>query len=135
MANRDIPIDLDAFASALDSLIADLPESVSAQAEKAVGKSVRYGAKFLRETATRGKTEWSERYSKGFASRTSKNGLQSEGEIGNRSEPGLVHLLEKGHLTLTGRRTNAYPHMDPAFEETSEYFIREMGDAVDRAIR
>lgn len=123
----DIPIDVDAFAASIDQLLGEIDRDVTSAANKAVPQSLRKGAKELRETyATFGKHVWSDEYREGFTSRTSRTGKQVEGEIGNKNKPGLVHLLEKGHATLNGRRTNAYPHLAPAFEELQEDFVERM---------
>jgi Bacteriophage protein of unknown function (DUF646). len=45
---------------------------------------------------------------------------------GNRNT-GLVHLLEKGHiLANSGRRTRAFPHFGPAFDEISPKYIKAL---------
>ena len=124
---RDITCDLDAFARSLEELIGDIPEAVQDKVNKAVGQSTRSGVKTVRRHAS--EHGWSDDYTKGFTSHV-KNGMVAEGEIGNKSKPGLVHLLEKGHATITGRRTRAFPHMAPAFDEIQGDFI----DRVDRAV-
>ena len=69
----------------------------------------------------------------GFASHVER-GVETVGEVGNKNKPGLVHLLEKGHLTLTGRKTTAYPHMAPAFDAMSEEFVEEYKKAIGAAL-
>ena len=135
MGNREIPCDIDNFAEALESLIGDIPPAVNERVGEAVAHSTREGAKMLREQyASGGRHPWSDEYRKGFTSHVDGKGAVTTGEIGNKNKPGLVHLLEKGHATLTGRRTNAYPHMAPAFEEMKEKFVKEVEDAVGRAL-
>lgn len=132
----DIPCSVDNFAVSLESVLGGVFNECDEKVGKAVQRSVRYGAKQLREKhAVAGKHEWSDRYRNGFTSRTTRGKGKTTGEIGNKNEPGLVHLLEKGHATLTGRRTNAYPHMAPAFDELQEYFSEQVGIAVDKALK
>ena len=38
------------------------------------------------------------------------------------------------HLTLTGRRTNAYPHMAPAFDDMEQDFMERVGKYVGDAL-
>lgn len=128
--------DADAFAASLESLIGDIPDAVAEAAGKAVGQSVRKGAKQLRGKYTDGigRHPWSAEYRGGFSSHVDKGGRVTTGEIGNKAKPGLVHLLEKGHATLTGRRTGKFGHMDPAFQEIQEDFVERVGKAVGEAL-
>ena len=124
----------DAFAATLQELLADIPGAVVDKTGDAVAKCTRKGVKQVKSHASKGgKTAWSGEYVGGFGSHI-KRGVETTGEIGNRAKPGLVHLLEKGHATLTGRRTRAYPHMAPAFDEIKEEFAKSVADAVGEAI-
>lgn len=120
----------------MQELLGDIPSEVTAQMETVVPKVARKGAKELRsEAAKRWNGKTGKRYSEGFSSTSLKSGVVTSAEIGNRSVPGLVHLLEKGHATLTGRRTAAYPHVAPVFEKTvAPELEKEVGMAVDRAL-
>ena len=124
----------DTFAVSLQELVGDIPETVAEKTGDVVAKYSRRGAKKVKEHAAKGgKHAWSGEYVGGFSSRV-KRGPETTGEIGNRAKPGLVHLLEKGHATLTGRRTNAYPHMAPAFDEIKDDFYKEVVEAVEVAL-
>lgn len=129
--SSDIPCDLDNFGATLEQMLGSSLRGVEKESNEAVEKATRRGARLLRGKYTDniGKTEWSERYRKGFTSHIEKGKLTT-GEIGNKAVPGLVHLLEKGHATLTGRRTKAYPHMGPAFEDIEEDYVKRMEKAV-----
>ena len=133
---RTISCELEEFAPALVNMVVEVFDATDEKTGKAVEQSTRRGAKLLRGKYTEGigKHPWSEKYRKGFTSHIEKGKVKT-GEIGNKGKPGLVHLLEKGHATLTGRRTNAYPHMDPAWNDVSEDFQKRIGQAVDDALR
>lgn len=126
----------DRFAASLAELLGDVPQAMADGAEKAVGRSCRKGAKLLRGELTEGigRHEWSEEYRGGFSSHVERRGLETAGEVGNEAKPGLVHLLENGHATPTGRRTARFEHMAPAFEEMEEDLVERIGDDVRRAI-
>ena len=111
--------DIDEFAKGIEALLGDIPNAAGKEMDKAVTQSVRKAAKELRgeRTAGIGRHPWSEEYRSGFSSRVDKNWPVITGEVGNKAKPGLVHLLEKGHVTLTDRRTQAFPHMAPAFDD------------------
>jgi len=133
---KNVTVDIDMFAAGIDELIGDIPVACAQGLGRAVQQSVRKTAKGLRsgQYGSSGKHAWSERYMSGFASHSDVGGMMPEGEVGNKNKPGLVHLLEKGHLTMAGRRTTAYPHMAPAFEEMGKDFVeraeRELGEAL-----
>ena len=137
MANREITCDVDAFARSLESLIGDIPMLCGEGLEKAVKKSIKRTAKQLRngEFGKAGKHVWSEEYMGGFSSRMTREGMTPEGEVGNKAKPGLVHLLEKGHVTLTERRTQAYPHMAPAFDSMTEDFVDDARRCIQEALQ
>ena len=135
MSARNIVVPLDAFATGLESLIGDIPDSCRAAANKAVAQSTRKGVQTVKAEAGKGGIHaWSGEYVGGFSSHVT-GGAQAVGEIGNKNKPGLVHLLEKGHATLNGRRTRAFPHMAPAFESIQADFIERMDKYVGEALR
>ena len=127
--------DIDAFASSLERLLGDVSEKCQEKGGNAVAKATRKTAKELRAGTfgSAGKHEWSAEYMGGFSSHVDR-GIQTIGTVGNKAKPGLVHLLEKGHATLTGRRTAAYPHMEPAFNSMSEEFVSEYEKAIGEAL-
>lgn len=133
--SRDLTVDIDRFAIGLEQLVGDIPLECQEKGGEVVAKSVRKTAKELRsgKYGSAGKHEWSEEYMSGFSSHVEK-GVETVGEVGNKNKPGLVHLLEKGHLTLTGRRTKAYPHMAPAYEAMAAEFVDEYEKAIGEAI-
>lgn len=140
MTAKDLSCDADAFATTLAKLVGDPLVSCTREVGKAVEQTTRYGVKQLKGPRTEGigrdptAHPWSDEYRKGFGSHVSK-GAETTSEIGNRNKPGLVHLLEKGHRTLKSRRTQAYPHMAPTFDDMLDYIDDRLGPAVDRALR
>lgn len=133
---RSTTVDLDRFAVGIETLIGDIPEKCDERLNKAVEQSTRKTAKRLRngDFGKSGMHPWSEEYMGGFKSRVEK-GVMSVGEVGNSAKPGLVHLLEKGHVTMTGRRTQAFPHMDPAFSAMQDDFMERAEKALGEVLR
>ena len=127
---------VDNFAASLESLLGTMSKNCQEKGGKAVAKAVRKTAKDLRGGAygSSGVHKWSAEYMGGFKAHVS-NGIVTTGEIGNKAKPGLVHLLEKGHATLTGRRTRAFPHMEPAFNAMSDEFVEEYKKAIGEALK
>ena len=129
--------DVDNFAIALTDLIGNVFEACDENLSKAVEKSTKKGARLLRGELTKGigRHDWSEEYRKGFGVRFDRSGGVTIGEVGNKKKPGLVHLLEHGHLVPSGRRTDVFEHMKPASERMSEDFIKNADEAIDSALR
>ncbi len=124
------------LSAGIEQLLGDIAPDTEREMERAIPKVARKGAKAVREEAS---SHWSgevgSRYSAGFSSRTVRNGSETSAEIGNRAVPGLVHLLEKGHATLTGRRVPGVPHLAPVFERVVVPELeREVAAGVDRAL-
>ena len=127
--------DLDAFATGIEQLIGDIPMLCREKVDIATEKATREGVKTVKSYAAKGGAhDWSEEYVEGFKARITRDAT-TEGEIGNKNKPGLVHLLEKGHVTLNGRRTRAFPHMAPAFTVIQQDFIDKVEKAVGEALR
>ena len=131
----NLTVDMDAFATGIERLVGKIPRDCQREGGNAVAKVTRKTAQELSagKYGSGGLHAWSDRYMSGFKSHVTR-GEQTIGEVGNKNKPGLVHLLEKGHLTLTGRKTRAYPHMAPAFDEMSKEFIIEYEKAIGKAL-
>lgn len=135
MGRHNITCDLDSFARGIDELIGDIPEKCSDKVGKATERATRKGVRTVKSYASEGGIhEWSDRYVGGFSSHVDRKGPVTIGQIGNKKEPGLVHLLEKGHATPAGRRTRAFPHMAPAFDEITQDFVEMASRAIEEAI-
>ena len=133
---KNATVDFIDLSVGIEKVLGDIPKACAEGVGKVVQKSVRKTAKKLRagDYGKSGLHEWSEEYMKGFRSRADIGGMTPEGQVGNSAKPGLVHLLEKGHVTLTGRRTRSYPHMAPAFEEMEQEFVDEASKALGEAL-
>lgn len=132
---RNLTVPVDAFARGIEELIGDIPYACQEKIGKATERAIREGVNTVKDHASAGGVhEWSADYIEGFQSHVTK-GIVTEGEIGNKNKPGLVHLLEKGHVTINGRRTRAFPHMAPAFTEIQQDFIDKVEKAVGEALK
>lgn len=76
------------------------------------------------------------KYADGFKYTTRvKNKNEAIGEVGNKTYPGLVHLLELGHAKVGGGRVNGINHMAKAAEHASDVYMKLAQEAVERALR
>ena len=130
----DVPCDLDTFAISVERILNGVANAMDERVGRAVEQSTRRGVNTVRGKAREtGIHRWSPRYVKGFTAKVTK-GQITTGEIGNKNEPGLVHLLEKGHATINGRRTRAFPHLEPAYEEIEKDLAERISKAVGEAL-
>lgn len=133
---RNVYCDIEDFAIGLDRLLGDIPADVQRELGVAVPKAAKKITKLTKMKAKAngwdGKT--GKRYVSGFSNKVTASRAGTSAEVGNRNVPGLVHLLEKGHNTMGGRRVAGKPHLGPAFEETKEEFYKDVSKAVERAL-
>ena len=132
---KHISCDAESFAFGMEELLSDIEPDIARNLSEEIPKVARKGAKELRQEASArwtGKT--GSRYAKGFSSKTLQTGSVTTAEIGNRSMPGLVHLLEKGHETLTSRRVEGIPHVAPVYERLEPEVIAAVDKAVGEAL-
>ncbi|MEE1210033.1 MAG: hypothetical protein U0K60_08340 [Parafannyhessea umbonata] len=118
--SREFYVDDDAFSTTFDTLMGDIYKAAGEALFNGTREGCIYGRDEVRENASG--YGWGEHtgYPKMWTYRTTRPSSGTvEGHIYCR-KPGLVHLLEKGHATLGGRRTRAFPHVKPAADDTFE---------------
>ena len=70
-------------------------------------------------------------YKKSWKKKTTKETSHELEVTVYSSQPGLTHLLEKGHAKRNGGRTRAFPHIAPAQDKGEEQLLRD----IERDIR
>ena len=128
--------DIDGFSISLTELVESSFVGAKKGMDRAVTASAREGAKTVKEIAGSGigVHPWSEEYVDGFQSHVERGKDAVSAEIGNKAKPGLVHLLEKGHATLNGGRTRAFPHMKPALGVIEADLAERLGVEVEAGL-
>ncbi len=72
-------------------------------------------------------------YAKGWAISQHQRGKRYYGKaIHNKEEYRLTHLLEFGHATKDGKRTQAYPHIRPVESKYKQKFVDELERKIKR---
>ena len=115
----------------LDDYRKNCDDAVEAGVDKTTKEAKKLVKKYAKSAAFQKKKVGNE-YVNSFSSKVTKEGAKTEGEVGSRKLPGLVHLLEKGHAKVGGGRTTAYPHMEPAFEDAKKEFIPNLEKELDK---
>lgn len=127
----DVYVDADDFGASLEQILGNLNHAC----DEAVQRGVRKGGKTARKEWRKHKTiRGRGEYVKSIAVTFGKSGGEYTAEVGSKTLPGLPHLIEKGHATLGGGRTRAYPHIAPAFEVAAKETYETVLEGVDTAI-
>lgn len=134
---KNVYCDIDNFAIGLDQLLSDIEPEIQKEMARVVPKAARKCKERVVYNA-RG-YNWSRKtgaaYVAGFDSKVTKKGVVTEAECGNKKFPGLVHLLEKGHNTLGGKRVAGKKHLEPAWDATKEEFFKDAIRSVDDVLK
>lgn len=133
-------VSVDEFTKGMQDILKDLKLDVLECSEEAAKGAGKAGSKNVRRNArnvlyaskrTRPGARKKRLYVKGFSYKVRREYDGVRLEIGNRRFPGLVHLLEKGHLTQAGNKVPAYPHLKQEVEPTYNMYLegiaREIG--------
>ena len=107
----------------LRSVVNGILDEYTAEVDEAVGKAVTKTANEAVSELKQGKGGFNNRtYSRGWTKKVIKHRLYSEAVVYNKTHGHLTHLLEFGHVTRNGGRTNAYPHIAPVNDQVGEMF-------------
>lgn len=116
--------DLETVISKLTEEYVEEIEEVLKKEAKATGKKT---AETLKQTSPKGEGGIKGHYADGWTSKiTSENMGTVQVTVYNRSKPGLIHLLEKGHANRGGGRTLGKLHVAPAAEKAEEEFVKRL---------
>ena len=134
---HDMVVDADEFAIAIDRILNNLGSGTREHVSKAVEKATRAGRKVAKKKAPEREDEHPMKgeYKRSLTYKVNVKGERFTGEVGSKRFPGLVHLLEKGHATIGGGTVPPYPHMIDGKEEADKVLAKEIGLAVDKAVR
>lgn len=117
------------FADDIAEILSEYGEEVQENLDVIVKKVGARGAKAVKAKAKASFT--GSRYAAGWTSKTTADRLGTTAVIYNRSQPGLAHLLEHGHVSRngTGRTFGDVPgreHIAPVEQELVENFQKEL---------
>lgn len=123
----NIIVSVNQLSSAIAKILNEYADEVERTSDECVRKVAQKGAKAVRATSS--STFNGNKYASGWTYEVRKGRVATEGEIYNKNQPGLAHLLENGHVIRngTGRtfgQTTARPHIKPVEEQIIADFER-----------
>lgn len=122
-------IEIDDFGRSMKQLLAAVEGDVQEGSVKAVRKAAQYGKAEVKKNSPE-REHGGRHYADGWTYRVKNTAEGPMAEIGNKTKPGLAHLLEKGHAKVGGGRVAPVVHIAPAAEETFEKFVDLMNEEV-----
>ena len=76
--------------------------------------------------AAKAKIKGTGEYVKGWGTTTQNERLTKKAVVHHKTEPGLPHLLEYGHIALNGKRVGMRPHIADVENEVVELYQKEI---------
>lgn len=111
-----------------DEIISDVQE-VTAKVGKAGAQEMRAVSREKFGTSDRAKP-----YSRGWNYENTGTRVHVAATVWNKTNPGLVHLLENGHAVRRGGRivgeAKAYPHVKAVNDTIQESYVKEVENAI-----
>lgn len=126
-------IEIDDFGRSMKQLLAAVENDVDKGSTKAVRKAAQKGKRNVVRNAKKAGLERvhdGPHYVDGWSYRVKNTEEGPTAEIGNKTKPGLAHLLEKGHAKVGGGMVPGVEHIAPAAETTFEEFVKLMNEEV-----
>lgn len=136
MARRTKAADL---AIVIGKIVEDYGDSLTNNLTEVTKKVARAGASELRGVSRDkfGQSDRDKPYASGWGVTDTGTRLAPSATVWNRTNPGLVHLLEHGHAIRRGGRTvgvaRAFPHVQQVEEEMVREYEKEVVNAIHRS--
>lgn len=118
-------VNLGDLGNAVSSILEQYVDSVDEVVKDAVDKTAQETVNELKQTSPK-KTG---AYAKGWKKKTEQKRTGTGSTVYN-TNPGLPHLLEKGHANRNGGRTLGHPHIAPAEEHAIQRLEERIRDGV-----
>lgn len=117
-------IDISQLSHEINRQLSMYTEDIGERINEAAKDIANEGVKELRQTSPSG-TRKKKKYKKGWKLKNINNRY-----IINNTQYQLTHLTEKSHVTRSGGRTSAQPHIAPVERKMIQKFERAVREAV-----
>ena len=112
-----------------DKILEEFRDDVDKNMNEAIKKVTKAGAKQVKANAR--SAVGGKKYASGWTSQFESGRLSAQGTKYNRSQPGMPHLLEYGHVTRNGtgrtyKPTPEHPHIESVEQELEQTIIKEL---------
>lgn len=122
-------INIDQLAKAITDSVDEYTEDVQVGIKRVVNRTSNKVAKEIKTNYPY--NDRTGEYTKGWRnSKVDRNGIIKR-TIWNRLHYRRVHLLEFGHLTKDGKRVQAYPHVEPAYNKYAKNIDKEIKKVIE----
>ena len=120
---------LDKLGDAINDILAEYGADIEKNVAKVVEPIAKKGASSVNKNAAAMFNGI--KYRRSWKAKTIKGNLRTEAVIYSKI-PGLPHLLENGHLTRNGKRTQARAHIAPVEETITREFKQKIVEAIQK---
>lgn len=119
-------IKVDQLTNTIMGYLKEFEDVTEDAVDKGVSKTAQDAVKKLHKAHPSGSEKYGswDKYNKGWGiTKTKRDKKQT---IHNKTDYQLTHLLEKGHATVDGGRTRAFPHIAPVAEECEGELLQNL---------
>ena len=127
MSNKKVKVDQ--LANVIVEYLKEFEDVTEEAVDKGVTETAKTALRSLRNAHPPGSGKygsWDESYNKGWKVMQTKRDKRyhKKATIHNETDYQLTHLLEKGHATRNGGRTQAFTHIAPVADKCDEDLVR-----------
>lgn len=113
------------LAADIDQILNEYRDGVYKGMDEAIKKLASKGRNAVKREARNVTSKKRRKYSNGwmYKMEPGSNKWAASAVIYNKKQPGIAHLLEHGHATVNGGRTNPRVHIQPISEQIADEAI------------
>ena len=121
-----------ALSAEVSEILKTFSDEVMEASEEAIKETMKDAKKEIQSNLHKGSGVKYGGYKKGWKTKIETSRVSVEGVVYQATKPGLTHLLERGHLTSSGTRTKAIPHIAPANEHAQKNYEKKLKERIEK---
>lgn len=119
------------LSATIEGLLEEYGEGIRDELDRVIPAVAKDTSRKVRDNAKKAKLERTGAYAKGWKVKVEKNILgDTKATVYNAEKPGLPHLLEFGHATRNGGRTQPVEHIKPAEDWAASESVKRVKEAI-----